>query len=121
MKKIHRLFNLQYNDKKHLGQGSCTSPEYTKSDGDVACAFVLDLNSKMSWENANEKCKLNGARLPEIKTPKENEEILKLKVIQFPPLNRITLGRHKSDNNNRKIKLNNVFCVLFTNNGASNI
>ncbi len=32
--------------------------------------------------------------------------------IQCPPLNRITLGYHKSDNNNRMIQLSNGFCVL---------
>ncbi len=32
--------------------------------------------------------------------------------IQCPPLNRITLGQHKSDNNNRKIQLSYVFCLL---------
>ncbi len=35
------------------------------------------------------------------------------KIIQCPPLNRITLGRHESDNNNRMIQLTDVFCVLF--------
>jgi hypothetical protein len=34
-------------------------------------------------------------------------------LIQCPPLNRITLGRHKSDNNNRMIQLTDVFCALF--------
>ncbi len=34
-------------------------------------------------------------------------------LIQCPPLNRITLGQHKSDNNNRMIQLTDVFCVLF--------
>ena len=34
-------------------------------------------------------------------------------VIQCPPLNRITLGQHKSDNNNLMTQLTNVFCVLF--------
>jgi len=43
------------------------------------------------------------------------------KFIQCPPLNRITLGQHKSDNNNRMIQLNDVFCVLLRCNGTSNI
>ncbi len=34
-------------------------------------------------------------------------------LLQCPPLNRITLGQHKSDKNNRMIKLTDVFCVLF--------
>ena len=33
--------------------------------------------------------------------------------VQCPPLNRITLGQHKSDNNNQMIQLTNIFCVLF--------
>jgi len=41
--------------------------------------------------------------------------------IQCPPLNRITLGQHKSDNNNRMIQLTDVFCVLLKYNGAINI
>ncbi len=32
--------------------------------------------------------------------------------LQYPPLNRITLGQHKSDNNNRMILLTDVICVL---------
>jgi hypothetical protein len=32
--------------------------------------------------------------------------------IQCPPLNRITLGQNKCDNNNRMIQLTDVFCVL---------
>ena len=40
---------------------------------------------------------------------------------QCPPLNRITLGQHNSDNNNRMIQLTNVFCVLFRYNGTSTI
>ena len=32
--------------------------------------------------------------------------------LQCPPLNRITLGQLKSDNNNRQIQLTDVFCVL---------
>ena len=41
--------------------------------------------------------------------------------VQCPPLNRITLGQHISDNNNRMIQLIDVFCVLFRYNGTSNI
>jgi hypothetical protein len=40
---------------------------------------------------------------------------------QCPSLNRITLGRHKSDQDNRMIQLTDVFCVLLIDNGASNI
>jgi len=38
--------------------------------------------------------------------------------IQCPPLNRITLGSLKSDNNNRMIQLTDVFCVLLRYNGT---
>ena len=31
-----------------------------------------------------------------------------------PLLKRITLGQHKSDNNNRMIQLTDVYCVLFS-------
>ncbi len=40
--------------------------------------------------------------------------------IQCPPLNRITLGQHKSDNNNRMIQLTDVICVLLGYKRASN-
>jgi hypothetical protein len=33
-------------------------------------------------------------------------------IIQCPQLNRITLGHHKSNNNNRLIQLTDAFCVL---------
>jgi hypothetical protein len=41
--------------------------------------------------------------------------------IQCPPLNRITLGRHKSENNNRMILLTDVFCAMLIYNWAGNI
>ncbi len=37
--------------------------------------------------------------------------LTKINVKQCPPLNRITLGRHKSDNSNRMIQLANVSCL----------
>jgi len=40
----------------------------------------------------------------EIKKWDDNLIILICLCIQCPPLNRITLGQHKSDNNNKKIK-----------------
>ncbi len=40
--------------------------------------------------------------------------------LQWPPLNRIILGQHESDNNNRMILWTDVFCVLFRNIGTSN-
>ena len=41
--------------------------------------------------------------------------------VQCPPLIRITMGQHKSDNNNRMIQLTDIFCVLFVYKGATNI
>jgi len=41
--------------------------------------------------------------------------------IQCSPLNRITLGQHKSDKNNQMIQSINVFCVLLRYNGTGNI
>jgi hypothetical protein len=42
-------------------------------------------------------------------------------VIQCPPLNRITLGQHKSDNNNQMIQLTDGFMYYLCINGISNI
>jgi len=42
-------------------------------------------------------------------------------VVQCPPLNRTTLGQHKSDNKNQIIQLTDVFCVPLMYNGISNI
>jgi len=39
--------------------------------------------------------------------------------IQCPPLNRITLGQHKSDNNNRMIQLTDLVCVHLRYNGPA--
>jgi len=41
--------------------------------------------------------------------------------IHCPLLKRITLGLHKSDNNNRMIQLTDIFYVLLRYNGTSNI
>jgi hypothetical protein len=38
---------------------------------------------------------------------------LKLSLLQFPPLNRITLGQHKSDNNIRMFQLTDVFMYFY--------
>ena len=45
----------------------------------------------------------------------------KINAVQCPPLNRITLGQHKSGNNNRMFQLTDIFFVLFRYNGLSNI
>ncbi len=41
--------------------------------------------------------------------------------VQCSPLNRLTLGHHKSDNNNRMIQLTDVYCVLLRYRWASNL
>ncbi len=55
-----------------------------------------------------------------IKIDKEKTE-RKTHKIQCPPLNGITLGRHRIDYNNRMIQLTDVFCVLLKYNWANNI
>ena len=45
----------------------------------------------------------------------------KLTKVQCPKLIMITLGQHKSDNNDRMIQLTDVFCILIRYNGTSNI
>ncbi len=42
-------------------------------------------------------------------------------ILQCPPLNRITLGQHKRDNNNRMNQLTDVFCVLLRYRWDSNL
>ena len=42
-------------------------------------------------------------------------------LVQFPPLNWITLGLHKSDNNNQMIQSTEVLRVLFRYKVTSNI
>jgi len=42
-------------------------------------------------------------------------------IVQCPLLYRITLGQHKSDNNNRMIQFTDAFCVLFRYDGTKNI
>ena len=39
----------------------------------------------------------------------QQEKLIQLK---WPPLKRITLGKHKSDNNNGGIRINSGYCVL---------
>ena len=41
-------------------------------------------------------------------------------LLNCPQFNRITLGQHESDNNDRIIQLLDVFCLLFVYNGTSN-
>ncbi len=55
-----------------------------------------------------------------IKPVFENVNSLIRLQIHCPPLNRITLSQHKSDNNNRMIQLTDVFCVLLRYKRVSN-
>ncbi len=72
----------------------------------VGTSFLF-ANSRFVVENV-------GANLPRITRENCMSSIryLNLFWIQCPPLNRITLSQHISDNNNRLIKLTGVFCVL---------
>ncbi len=45
---------------------------------------------------------------------------LQCNLMQCPPVNRVTLGQHKNDYNNRMIQLTDVFCVLLRYRWASN-
>ena len=60
-------------------EGLCTTETYVKSDGSCACGFFLELN--LTWIEAHDRCTALGAHLPEVKSPQENEDIFKLKVI----------------------------------------
>ena len=42
-------------------------------------------------------------------------------MVLYPPLNRITMGHHRSDNITRLIQLTDGLCVLFVYNGTSNV
>ena len=57
---------------------SARCKSYRKSDGSLVCGFLLE--QIFSWFEASEKCKALGARLPEIKSEEDNEQILELKV-----------------------------------------
>jgi hypothetical protein len=52
---------------------------YKKSDGTCACAFFLERG--LPWQQAVEKCRSFGARLPEIYSAEDNAKIFSLKVI----------------------------------------
>ncbi len=52
--------------------------QYTKSDGSYSCGFFL--KGSMSWNKADDECKKHGAKLPIIKSDRENQNILSVKV-----------------------------------------
>ena len=56
----------------------CTTENFIKSDGRTFCGFFLAFG--LTWYEADRRCKAQGARLPEIQSLSENNQILKLKV-----------------------------------------
>ena len=56
----------------------CTTGNYTKDNGDKACGVLL--NRTMGWQTAATECRSIGARLPVIKSLKENKDILNMLV-----------------------------------------
>jgi hypothetical protein len=61
-----------------LFPGKCTTRTFKKSDGKCACGFFLEKG--LSWRQASDQCRTLGARLPEIKSAQENNDILSVKV-----------------------------------------
>jgi len=57
----------------------CTIAKYSKSDGTCVCAFFLV--DGLTWQQAVDKCKEKGARLPEIYSATDNDKIFALKVL----------------------------------------
>ncbi len=59
----------------------------------MTCACGFFLKDEMTWDQASNQCHALGARLPEIKTAAENQQILEVMVIldqlQWVPLNGI--------------------------------
>ena len=60
------------------GKGKCITQKFIKSDGQVFCGFFLEMG--LSWHDADQRCKAQGARLPEIKSEIEQKQIMQLKV-----------------------------------------
>jgi hypothetical protein len=56
----------------------CTTKTYQKTNGDYFCAFIVQDN--LNWFQADDACKIRGARLPEISDVRENIDILKFRV-----------------------------------------
>ena len=65
-------------------QKSCTLETYTKSDGSTACGFTLQKG--LTWQQANDLCKSQGGRLPEIRSKEENDIIFNFKVARLGPV-----------------------------------
>ena len=60
---------------------ACTTAIVNKTNGDCACGFVLW--EVLTWAQAFEKCKQRKARLPEINSEQENQDLFALKVMMF--------------------------------------
>jgi hypothetical protein len=56
----------------------CTTATYKKDNGTCACGFYL--KRALTWRQAADQCYSFGARLPEIKSSRENQDIYKLMV-----------------------------------------
>ena len=85
--------------------------------------FVQDLQARVKKSAAGEEIEEQGGSLAQKQKISflENNLDQLTKVIQCPQLNRITLGRHKTDNNNRLIQLTDVFCALLIYTWANDI
>ena len=66
---------------------SCKTNAYKKSDGTSYCAFTI--KDSLNWFQADEACKLKGGRLPDIESVTQNNEILKLKVLNWVGTNSV--------------------------------
>jgi hypothetical protein len=56
----------------------CTTATYQKSDGHCACGFYLEVG--LTFQTASASCQSYGARVPEINSTKENNDIITLMV-----------------------------------------
>ena len=73
-----RSLTYSSNNNQNLATGNCTEDNYKKDDGQWACGFFLE--EGLTQEDAAAKCKALGARLPEVASQKENDDLLAFKV-----------------------------------------
>jgi hypothetical protein len=64
-----------------LSLANCTTAVYKKDNGTCACGFFLERG--LYWRQAADRCYALGARLPEIKSLRENQDIYALMVYYF--------------------------------------
>ena len=57
---------------------NCSLENYRKDDNKWACGFFLE--EGLTHDDATAKCKALGARLPEVASQKENDDLLAFKV-----------------------------------------